>query len=64
LDETREVLYRRQIRKERGEDDEDDVSIEDLIAGKARAIRFFYVSLLNEGFSEQEALLIVSRVPV
>jgi hypothetical protein len=64
LDETREILYQRQMQKERGENHDDDISTEDLIAGKARTIRFFYLSLISEGFSEQEALLIVSRVPV
>lgn len=64
MDETREFLYQKQIRKERGENYDEGVSLEDAIVAKARSIRFFYLALINEGFSEQVSLLIISRVPV
>lgn len=64
MDETREILYQRQIQKERGEYDDDRASLEDIVAAKARAVRVFYIALINEGFSDQDALLIVSNIPV
>lgn len=64
MDETRAILYQRQIRKERGENYDEEVSLEDAIVAKAKAVRFFYLALINEGFSEQDSLLIISNVPV
>jgi|CXWL01.1.fsa_nt_gi hypothetical protein len=64
MDETREILYQRQIRKERGEYDDDRDSLEDIVMAKARAVRVFYIALINEGFSDQDALLIVSNISV
>lgn len=64
MDETREFLYRRQIQKERGEGYDDGASPEEMIVAKARAVRCFYLALIDEGFSEQDSLLIISNVPV
>lgn len=64
MDETREFLYQRQIQKERGESYDDRFSLEETVVAKARAIRLFYLALIDEGFSEQDSLLIISNVPV
>lgn len=65
MDETREFVYQKQIQRQRGEyPDEDGVSSEEVIVGKARAVRYFYLALVNEGFSEQDALKIIVSVPV
>lgn len=61
MDETREILFQKNIRKERGEYDE-DLPMEEAIIIRARAIRLFYIALIGEGFSEQDALKIVSKV--
>lgn len=64
VDETREVLYQKKVQRERGEYPEDGTSLEEVIVGKARAVRYFYLALVREGFSEQDALKIIISVPV
>lgn len=64
MDETREILFQRQAQRGRGEYVDEGMSLDDVIQGKARAIRLFYMALLTEGFSEQEALQIIVSVPV
>lgn len=62
-DETRESLFQKSVRRERGEY-EDDLSMEETIIARARAIRLFYIALVGEGFSEQDALKIISKAPI
>lgn len=65
MDETREILFQRKVQRERGEyPAENGASLEEAIVSKARAIRYFYLALVNEGFSEQDALKIIVSVPV
>lgn len=64
MDETREILYQRQIQKERGESYDNGASPEEMIVAKARAIRLFHEALVSQGFSEQDSLLIIINVPV
>lgn len=67
MDETREVLFQQKIRKEHGEYSDDEMSeakIWESVRVKARIIRYFYASLVSEGFSEEEALEIVTRMPI
>lgn len=65
MDETREILFQRQVQRARGEYVVNaGLSLDDVAQGKARAIRLFYMALLTEGFSEQEALQIIVSVPV
>ena len=63
MDETREILFQKNIRRERGEC-EDELPMEEMIIARARAIRLFYAALIGEGFSEQEALKIISQIPI
>lgn len=64
MDETREALFQQKIKRERGEYPDDGTTVWESIQLKARIIRYFYASLVSEGFSEEEALRIVTNVPV
>mgnify|MGYP001611921830 FL=1 len=64
MDETREIMYQRQRQRERGEYPDAGISIENTVQEKAKIIRLFYIALLTEGFSEQEALNILVQAPV
>lgn len=67
MDETRETLFQKKVARERGEypdDDADGTRMWESIQIKARAVRYFYASLVSEGFSEEEALRIVTKVPI
>ena len=64
MDETREIMYQRQRQRERGEYPDARISIENTVQEKAKIIRLFYIALLTEGFSEQEALNILVQAPV
>lgn len=65
MDETREILYQRRLQRERGEYPiEDGTQLEEMLIGRASAIRCFYLALVREGFSEEDALKIIISAPV
>ena len=64
MDETREILFQRQVQRGRGEHFDDGMSLEEMLVNKAKAVRIFYEALLSNGFSEQAALQIVVNNPI
>lgn len=64
MDETREILFQRQVQRGRGEYVDDGMSLEEMLVNRAKAVRVFYEALLNNGFSEQAALQIVVNSPI
>lgn len=64
MDQTREILFQRKMQRDRGEYFDERTTMEDMVQEKAKTIRLFYIALLTEGFSEQDALQIIVQIPV